>query len=207
MAVQSIQSANAVRRVVGIVVCLGAAALVGALPVMGVTGCSSEPSQAADAAGADGGQPLDSSLPTESGPADVGAPDAPGGCTAIPNTAPVVSKTSHPEPTPAMTGGAITDGRYHLTAMDKYNGKSGDNTHQETWVFTGGRLEVVSTQSDKPGVVRASGTYAVAGNVVTVAFACPSAITLKTTYTATATEIRTVNSDDPNEVHTLTRQP
>lgn len=181
---------------------------------MGVTACSSEPSQAADASVADGGQPVDSSVPTDSSPADTGAPDAPvpdagdaGGCTAIANTAPVVSKTSHPEPTPAMTGGTITDGRYHLTAMDKYNGKMGTNTHQETWVLTGGKVEVVSTQSDKPGVVRASGTYATAGNVVTLTFTCPASVTLRNEFTATATELRTLNSDDPNEIHTLTRQP
>lgn len=183
-----------------------------ALALTGVTACSSEASTAADASVVEGGSPVDATVGTDSGPADTGGPDArvpdAGDCTSIANTGPVVSKTSHPEPPPAMTGGTIADGRYHLTAMDKYNGKSGSNTHQETWVFAGGKLEVVSTQSDKPGVVvRASGAYAAAGTTVTATFACPSSLTLTNAYTATPTEIRTVNADDPNEIHTLTLQP
>lgn len=206
MRIHSARGGRGVARFVG---SLGCAAF---LTVIGVTACSSDAPQGADASVADGGPPVDASAPTDSSPTDTGAPDAPipdaGGCTSIANTAPVVSKTSHPEPPPTMTGGAIADGRYHLTAMDKYNGKTGDNTHQETWVFAGGRLEVVSTQSDKPGViVRASGTYATAGTMVTGTFTCPAALTITSAYTATPTEIRTVNSDDPNEIHTLTLQP
>ena len=203
------RSASPGRSVARLVVSLGCAC---ALALTGVTACSSEASTAADASVVEGGSPVDATVGTDSGPADTGGPDArgpdAGDCTSIANTGPVVSKTSHPEPPPAMTGGTIADGRYHLTAMDKYNGKSGSNTHQETWVFAGGKLEVVSTQSDKPGVVvRASGAYAAAGTTVTATFACPSSLTLTNAYKATPTEIRTVNADDPNEIHTLTLQP
>lgn len=201
-------SASAGHSVARLVVSLGCAC---ALALTGVTACSSEPSTGADASVAEGGSPVDASVGTDSGPPDTSGPDArvpdAGECTSIANTAPVVSKTSHPEPPPAMTGGTIADGRYHLTAMDKYNGKTGSNTHQETWVFAGGKLEVVSTQSDKPGVVRASGTYAAAGTMVTATLACPASLRLTNSYTATPTEIRTVNADDPNEIHTLTLQP
>lgn len=184
---------------------------------LGALGCSSDPSGAADAAAVDASAPdavavapdasavvpeggLDAATP-DTGPADAGA------CTALVNAGPQVSKTSHPEAPPAMTGGTIVDGTYFLTAMDKYNGKMGSNTHQETWRFSGGKVEVASAQSDKPAALKASGTYTVSGNQVTLTITCPMTATFVSPYTATATELRTINSDDPNEMHTFTRQP
>ena len=91
--------------------------------------------------------------------------------------------------------------------MDKYNGKTGTNTHQETWRFNGGKVEVSSVQSDKPAGLKASGTYTVSGNQITLTITCPLTATIVKPYTATPTELRTINSDDPNEMHTFTRQP
>ncbi len=164
--------------------------------------CSST-STSADAGSADGAPtPTDASLPVDGSP----PPDAAGGCNALVNGGTVISKTTHPEPTPTMTGGPLVDGTYFLTAMDKYNGKVGSNTHKETLVFSGGRVESVNLQSDKPGEQRASGTYSTSGTTLTLNITCPVTATLNSPYTATPTQITFVNANDPNEAHTYTKR-
>jgi hypothetical protein len=133
-------------------------------------------------------------------------PDSPGECTDLVNGGTVVAKTTHAEPPPVMSGGTIPEGTYFLTAMDKYNGRSGHNTHRETWHFSGNHVEAISENSLTPGVVmRASGTYTTSGNRFTVHITCPKASEVVKTYTATATQLLTMPSDDPNEVHTYTK--
>ena len=103
-----------------------------------------------------------------------------------------------------MTGGTIADGTYFLTAMDKYNGETGTSQHQETWVFSGNTIQVVMLDGS-----RLSLTYVAANNAVTYTITCPAsqAGTIGVSpYTATATQIVTVNADDPDELHTLTKQ-
>ena len=130
-----------------------------------------------------------------------------GMCTDLVNAGVVVAKTTHAQPPPAMTGGTIAEGTYLLTAMDKYNGRSGSNTHRETWRFSGNRVEAIMENSLAPGIVsRASGTYTVSGNAFTVHLTCPQGGDVVQTYTATAAQVLMMPSDDPNEVHTYTKQ-
>lgn len=128
-----------------------------------------------------------------------------GACNTLSNDAPTLQKDHHAEPTPTMTGGTIVEGKYFLTAMDKYNGATGTSAHQETWVFSGGNVQVVTKHEEK-GDVRFSGTYSTSGNTLTAAFTCPAANAISFKYTATATQIAMVNPDDANEVHTFTKQ-
>jgi hypothetical protein len=104
-----------------------------------------------------------------------------------------------------MTGGTIVDGTYFLTAMDKYNGETGTSQHQETWVFSGNTAQVVQLDG-----TRLSLTYVMSStNVLTYTVTCPAAqagTTAMSPYTATPTQLVTVNSDDANELHTFTKQ-
>lgn len=134
--------------------------------------------------------------------------DAAGGgaCgTPVTNPAAQIHKMSHAGPPPAMTGGTVVDGAYYLTAMDTYNGATGDSVHQEDWTFTSGTVTVLSTE---PGMaeIRASGTYMMSGTTLNVALTCGVTATLANAYTATATQLVTVNQGDSNELHTFTKQ-
>lgn len=138
---------------------------------------------------------------TSSAPADGSST-----CNAITNVAPIVGKTTHAGPPPAMTGGTVMDGTYVLTAMDKYNGTTGSNTHQETWIFSAGQVQIVAVDSSMSGEIRAAGTYATVGNGMTLNLTCPTSTSVMNPYTASATQLLLVNANDPNEIHTFTRQ-
>ena len=138
---------------------------------------------------------------TDGGPGDGG----PGACNDLVNGAAVTSKTSHAAATPAMTGGTIADGTYFLTAMDDYNGETGSTTHQETWRFTNGTVDVITAENGA-AATRYSGTFSTSGNMVTFSFTCPMTGSVTSPLTATSNELQTVNSNDANEVHTFTRQ-
>jgi hypothetical protein len=139
----------------------------------------------------------------DGGPSDAGGS---GVCNTLVNAAPVVSKTTNAGPTPAATGGTIADGTYFLTRMDKWNGITGANTHKETWVFSSGTIQVVTDNESDGGTKHASGTYATSGSTLTFTVTCPGAQTVSMPFTATATELTTINADDPNESHTYTKQ-
>ena len=123
------------------------------------------------------------------------------------NAAPVVDKAHHAGAAPVMTGGPIADGTYYLTAMDKYNGETGTSTHQEVWVYAGNTIQVIQQDG-----TRFSLSYVASSttNTLTYTITCPASqagTTGVSPYTATATQIVTVNSDDANELHTFTKQP
>lgn len=153
-------------------------------------------------------------VPSSSPDAGSAAPDAgttpdagsTGACNDVALGGQVIPKTTNAGPTPAMTGGTLVDGTYHLTRMDKYSGGVGSNTHQETWVYANGTVEVASTASDKPGIFRASGTFSTASGELVIDFTCPQVGTRAVAYTATPTQLVTRNQGDPNETHTFTRE-
>ena len=133
-----------------------------------------------------------------------GGGGAPVACNNLVNAAPVVDKGHHTEAPPVMTGGTIADGTYYLTAMDKYNGETGTSTHQEVWVYSGNTIQVVQQDG-----THFSLSYVAANNVLTYTITCPASqagMTGMSPYTATATQIVSVNSDDANELHTFTKQ-
>jgi hypothetical protein len=133
-----------------------------------------------------------------------GGGGAPVACNNLVNGAQVIDKNHHAEAPPVMTGGTIVDGTYFLTAMDKYNGETGTSTHQEVWVYSGNTIQVVQQDG-----THFSLSYVVANNTLTYTITCPAAqagMTGVSAYTATATQIVTVNSDDANELHTFTKQ-
>ena len=125
-------------------------------------------------------------------------------CNSLVNAAPVVDKNHHAEAPPVMTGGTIADGTYFLTAMDKYNGETGTS-------HAPGDLGLL--RQHHPG--RAAGRHPLLAQLrgreqrLTYTITCPAAqagMTGMSPYTATATQIVTVNSDDANELHTFTKQ-
>ncbi|HXJ20525.1 MAG TPA: hypothetical protein VMT03_09855 [Polyangia bacterium] len=126
-------------------------------------------------------------------------------CNSLINNAPVVNKDHDPAAPPAMTGGTLTPGLYYLTKMVQYNGENGNTAHQETWSFSASNtFDVVQLDG-----TRYSGTYAVSGTTVTLTITCPAAAAgrvVASPYTATATQLVTINSDDANEAHTFTLQ-
>jgi hypothetical protein len=133
-----------------------------------------------------------------------GGGGAPVACNNLVNGAQVIDKNHHAEAPPVMTGGTIVDGTYFLTAMDKYNGETGTSTHQEVWVYSGNTIQVVEQNG-----THLSLTYTAANNALTYTITCPAAqagMMGTSAYTATATQIVTVNSDDANELHTFTKQ-
>jgi hypothetical protein len=140
--------------------------------------------------------------------------DSAAACNALDVQGAAITKTTNAGAPPAMTGGTIVAGTYLLTAMDKYNGTQGSNTHRETWVFTAGHVELAIQDSEKGNVVqRYSASYATTGtNGIVLTFTCPAAVAgmAKTSqFTATATAIKYMgepNSTD-QEIHTLTLQP
>ncbi|HVY40186.1 MAG TPA: hypothetical protein VHM31_19740, partial [Polyangia bacterium] len=122
-------------------------------------------------------------------------------CNTLVNGAPVVNKDHDPGAPPAMTGGTIVSGTYYLTKMVQYNGENGDTAHRETWVLSNGALQGVALDGS-----RFSGTYATSGTNLILSVTCPATQTVTMPYTATATQIVTVNQGDANEVHTMTLQ-
>jgi hypothetical protein len=133
-----------------------------------------------------------------------GGGGAPVACNNLVNSASVIDKNHHAEAPPVMTGGTIADGTYYLTAMDKYNGETGTSTHQEVWVYSGNTIQVVQQDG-----THFSLSYVAANNTLTYTITCPAAqagMTGVSAYTATATQIVSVNSDDANELHTFTKQ-
>jgi hypothetical protein len=165
----------------------------------------------AGAAGTGGtGGATDGGADAAPGVVDVGPAIDIGGmaCNQLVNGAPVVSKATHAGPAPTMTGGTVVDGTYFLTAIDKYNDETGSGMHQETWVFAGNTFQSVTSDTvDGKVNFRASGTYTTAGNKVTLSITCPGVASLSTVFTATATQIQTVDlSDTDQEMHTFTKQ-
>ncbi len=121
-------------------------------------------------------------------------------CNSLTNSAPVVNKDHDAGAPPTMTGGTVVEGTYYLTKMVQYNGENGNTAHQETFVFSGGTFQAATLGG------RFSGTYSTSGTNLTLHVTCPAAQTVVMPYTATATQIVSINSDDANEAHTLTLQ-
>jgi hypothetical protein len=160
--------------------------------------------QAGTSAGGQAGTSAGGHAGGAAGGAAGGGGGAPGACNNLVNGAQVIDKNHHAEAPPVMTGGTIVDGTYFLTAMDKYNGETGTSTHQETWVFAGNTVQVVQQDG-----THFSLTYTAANNILTYTITCPASqagMTGMSPYTATATQLVTVNSDDANELHTFTKQ-
>jgi hypothetical protein len=132
--------------------------------------------------------------------------DAGNGCNALVNGAPSVSKVSNAGPPPTMTGGTLMDGTWFLTSMDRYNNSTGSSTHRETWVFSGSNVQIATFKSTDGIQKNYSATYSTSGNQVTLSVTCPMTATLVSAFTASATTLQVINSDDANEMHTFTRQ-
>jgi hypothetical protein len=137
---------------------------------------------------------------------------ATGACNNLQLAGAPVTKTTNAGPAPAMTGGTVSLGTYMLTAMNKYNGTQGSNTHREIWTFTAGHVEAVTQDSDGGNVItHYSGTFTTSGNSVVITITCPAGAPAPLTlqYTATATDIKTLSepTSSDQEVHTITKQP
>lgn len=121
-------------------------------------------------------------------------------CNALPNTAPVVNKDHDPGAPPTMTGGSVVSGIYYLTKMVQYNGENGNTAHQETWVLLNGTFQASTLDAHY------SGTYTTSGTNLILNVTCPVTQTVTMPYTATPTQIVTINQGDANEAHTMTLQ-
>jgi hypothetical protein len=135
---------------------------------------------------------------------DVGGDE---GCNAIALGGPVVTKTPHAGPPPAMTGGPISEGTYFLTAIDTYNHQVGAGSRQETWILSGGSIQIVARDSTLSSDVRGTGTYSTSGNMLTMALSCPAPVTTVQPFTATSLAMEIINAGNANEMHTFSRQP
>jgi hypothetical protein len=122
-------------------------------------------------------------------------------CNNLVNGASVVNKDHDPGATPVMTGGTIVSGTYYLTKMVQYNGENGNTAHRETWLLSNGSFQAVSLDGS-----HLSGTYSTSGTNLIINITCPATQMVTLPYTATATQIVTVNPDDANEAHTMTLQ-
>jgi hypothetical protein len=85
--------------------------------------------------------------------------------------------------------------------MDKFNGATGNSAHKETYVIAGNSIQWVMLDG-----TTYAGTFTTSGNTLTVMLTCPVTMSIPMPYTATATQIQTINYDDPNEMHTITKQ-
>lgn len=88
--------------------------------------------------------------------------------------------------------------------MDKYNGETGTSSHKETWAYSGNTIQVVNLDG-----THFSLSYVISNNALICTITCPGApasVMGVSPYSATATQLVTVNSDDPNELHTFTKQ-
>lgn len=126
-------------------------------------------------------------------------------CAPAANVASIVNKAHDPGPPPVMTGGAIADGTYVLTKMVQYNGENGNTPHKETFVFAGGTGQTVSAADGTGPDIPIFFTYATAGNQLTLTFTCGLTGSVTMAYTVAGTDITTVNPDDPNELHTISK--
>jgi hypothetical protein len=177
----------------------------------GTAGAASGTAGAAgSAAGADGGAAgADGGAAGAAGDA-AGADGGVAACNTLQLSGPQIAKTSHAGAAPTMMGGTIALGTYLLTAIDKYNGTQGSNTHRETWAITAGHLEVTTEDSsDGKGVQHNSGSWSTATNMLTLTITCPGAGALTGLYTFADGKLAFLsepNSTD-QEIHTLTKQP
>jgi hypothetical protein len=127
-------------------------------------------------------------------------------CDPFTNVGQVIQEATDPGPVPAMTGGAIVDGTYALTADVYYAGGVGQDTRKHTLVFADGTIKAVEAKNAGQDIVSA-GSYATTGtSSIVLDVACPTAGSLPTTYTATPTTFTMVAPDDPQHVQTWTKQ-
>lgn len=130
-----------------------------------------------------------------------------GACNTLTLGGTAVPETAGPGTQEIGTGGTIIDGTYFLTTWYIYPPGSIDPfMRTETWKFSGGTVEVLAQKDSNP-VVRASGTYIVSGNDITINVTCPSAQVLTGKYTATPTQFKAIEvSPSSNEVHIYVKQ-
>ena len=163
------------------------------------------------AAGADGGAAGSDGGAAGSDGGAVGADGGASACNTVQTSGAQIAKTTHAGAAPTMTGGTIALGTYVLTAMDKYNGTQGSNTHRETWVVTAGHIEVVNedTTQNNGAAQHFSGSWTTATNMLTLTITCPAgAGTLNALYTSADGKLSILSDPQSTdqEIHTLTKQ-
>jgi hypothetical protein len=141
--------------------------------------------------------------------ADGGAPlsDAGGACSDLQLTGSPVTDVGRDGTPPSATGGSVTDGTYVLTSNEVYPPGSAIVPRQRrmTLGIAGTRLEVVSQDSDTPGVtLNASGTFTTTGISATITYSCGAAGSFPLAYSATGTSLVLI---DGFNVETFARQP
>jgi hypothetical protein len=122
-------------------------------------------------------------------------------CNNVVNGGQVINKDHDAGAAPAMTGGTIAAGTYYLTKMVQYNGENGNTAHQETWVVTSNTIQIVGMDGS-----RINGTYVTSANQLTLTITCPAASAGQVVFpfTATSTQVTTLQPNDANEAHTYT---
>jgi hypothetical protein len=148
---------------------------------------------------------LESELGDAGTPSADASTDGAVSCVTITNTAPVITTRNVVGGTlPAATGGAIPDGRYHLT--DVYYTRAASTRQQQlTIVLSAGEAQIIDT---RPGVseTRARATMVIVGNTLRGDTTCPS-VSMGTpiSFTSSGSTITLIHSAD-QRVEVLTRQ-
>lgn len=156
-------------------------------------------------AGAQGGGPL--------GGAAAGGSSSDGGgggfvtmeCNDLESTADLVMETANAGAPPAMTGGAISEGLYQLTAVTIYQSDTpGPSTYRESLRITATDLDSINVTNEGPAT-RGSATYTTNAEQVTLSFDCPQVFDSLQSYTSDGTTLTLVGAN-PNRVNTYTLQ-
>lgn len=129
-------------------------------------------------------------------------------CNSIGHTGPEAPEVAGVGTFPTPAGGTIVEGTYDLKEFQIFPPGSVDAyKRQETWKLAAGKIEVDSKSYDGK-VTIASGTYATAGAVLTIAATCPGVMSIPLPYTATATSLWIFDNSPGNaEVHVYTKRP
>ena len=112
---------------------------------------------------------------------------------------------------PAPVGGAIVDGKYHLTNISVFTGALGSSgplalSIQETIVIHGSSVDVVDDVNGK--TTRLTETFTHAGSAVSFAATCPSAVMGKNAqYSAVGTTFTIFLVNGAGQTATYTYSP
>ena len=131
--------------------------------------------------------------PTGTGTTPVTPPPPPGACNAVVNDAASIGAAMIASDAPAPVGGAIVDGKYHLTDVSLFTGVGGSQgplavSIQETINIHGSTADVVDDVNGK--TTRLTETFTLAGNAASFAATCPSGVMGKNVrYSAVGTTL------------------
>ncbi len=132
-----------------------------------------------------------------------GAGGATGGCNTLVNDGGDVPELAATGAPPTMTGGAIADGTYVLTARQDWQGSCNCTTRQKL-VVAAGQAQLVQHTDSAPDL-HLTAALTTSGNALSLKVSCPAATTMDLLYTATATEIQVFDPKDQS-LNVFTKQ-